>query len=976
MATSAPSSPPPSAYSIVSWVRRGLGSFVTGQSATNNASIPVSLAINGTAVNAPPVRLVGPGDITGLDARAVIRTDPPDETDAFEPNYLAMAELALPDLPWMFTPSGDVNGHLQPWICLIVVPDGPGAAIQVQASGVSVLRLDAPLDPKSELPDLKTIDLWAHAQVTGQALSGTALDTAFSGNSSATLSRLVASRQLQPNQSYIACIVPTYHAGVNAALGLPVDPQDLAPAWDALITAPFVLPVYYYFRFRTGAGGDFASLAQRIQPPAMPVVAGARPMDVSQPGFGMAPVQTGTAAAPVPVTTMDLGGALRAVAPQPAGTPPPPSDAQVAFGKALRTSLTPPAPSSTADPVLGPPVYGSASTGASLPPDATPPLWLGELNLNPATRTAASAGTQVVQKNQEALVAASWDQIGDLPKANRILRQGQLARQVSTSLSNRHLQAVNGDGIFLQMTAPLHSRVKLAAANATLGGNIDSSRLPNGTVTAAMRRVTRPRGPLGRQVVGGTTQLLDRLNQPASAGPNALQVAAPVAPPRGMVSLDAVGQSIPGSDSGVGGMKPPPKNAGWLPSPSAELSQQSTVKPDSSNPAPLVNWGTNPDLPPILQAPRPSLPAPFVFPSTQADLAALVQEFQAASTVINQYLQLAPAPLADLPPLGGGGSSPLASVRTQLLARLDPNTTITARIGSSVPLGSGADPLQPTRTGPQFPSPPMYTALADLSPEWMLPGIASVPMDCATLLEPNTQFIESYMVGLNEELSRELLWRQYPVNPKSTYFQNFWGSNNTGIPPIQSFDPNGHLGSHVTARTGGNNIVLLIRANLFQRYPNAVVSAVKAQWVDDPQGTGKIRTLTATRSYPTFRGEIGSDVTFFGFAISDPLGLPDPAKGRPGWYFVIEEHLTEPRFGLEPSQVLKPQAPPVWNDLSWADLPPGDFPNPALVLPQREGVTWGANAASMAFILLREPVRVALHALALLGPPNTGTVKP
>jgi len=969
MATSAPT-PPPSAYSIVSWVRRGLGSFVTGQSATNYASLPVSLAINGTAVNAPPVRLLGPGDITGLDARAVIRTDPRDATDAFEPNYLAMAELALPDLPWMFTPSGDVNGRLQPWICLIVVPDGPGAAIQVQASGTSILRLDAPLDPKSELPDLKTIDLWAHAQVTGQALSGAALNTAFSGNPSTTLSRLVAARQLQPDQNYIACIVPTYHAGVNAALGLPVDPHDLAPAWDATITAPFVLPVYYHFRFRTGDGGDFASLAQKIQPPTTPVVAGTRPMDVSQPGFGMAPVHTGTTAAPVPVTTMDLGGALRTVMPA-GGTPPPPSDAQVAFGKALRTSLTPPAPSSTTDPVLGPPVYGSASSGVSLPPDATPPFWLSELNLNPGTRIAASAGTQVVQKNQEALVAASWDQIGDLPKANRILRQGQLARHVSASLSNRHLQAVNGDGVFLQMTDPLHSRVKLAAANATLGGNIDSSRLPNGAVTAAMRQVTRPRGPLGRQVAGGTTQLLDRLNQPASAGPNALQVASPVAPPRGMVSLDAVGQAIPGSDPGVGGMKPPPKNSGWLPSPSAPA-----VKLNASDaPAPLVNWGTNPDLPPILQGPRPSLPAPFVFPSTQADLSALVQEFQTASTAINQYMQLAPAPLADLPPLGGGGSSPLASVRTQLLTRIDPNKTIMARVGARVQLGTGPDPLQPTRTGPQFPSPPMYTALADLSPEWILPGISSVPTDCATLLEPNTPFIESYMVGLNEELSRELLWRQYPVNPKSTYFQNFWGASTTDIPLIQSFDPNGHLGSHVTARTGGSNIVLLIRANLFQRYPNAVVSAVKAQWSDDGHG-GKVRTLTATRAYPAFRGEIGSDVTFFGFAISDPLGLPDPTKGRPGWYFVIEEHLTEPRFGLEPSHVLKPQAPPIWNDLSWVDMPSGNFPNPALVLPQREGVTWGANAASMAFILLREPVRVALHALALLGPPNTGTVKP
>jgi hypothetical protein len=93
--------------------------------------------------------------------------------------------------------------------------------------------------------------------------------------------------------SYIACIVPTYRVGVNAALGLPVDDHDLAPAWDANVTAPFSLPVYYVFRFHTGVGGDFASLAQKITPPKKALDAGTRTMDVSQPGFG-APGVVGT----------------------------------------------------------------------------------------------------------------------------------------------------------------------------------------------------------------------------------------------------------------------------------------------------------------------------------------------------------------------------------------------------------------------------------------------------------------------------------------------------------------------------------------------------------------------------------------------------------------------------------------------------------------------------------------------------------
>jgi hypothetical protein len=964
---------PASVYSIVSWVRRGLGSLVSGQPTTNHASLPVSLSVNGTAVNVPAARLLGPGDITGLDARAVIRTDPQDGTDAFEPNYLAIAELALPDLPWMFTPGAASNGRLQPWICLVVVPDGAGASIEAQANGTSVLRLDAPLDPRTELPDLATIDMWAHAQVTGQSLAGAALNAAFDGNPSATLARLIAPRRLEAGQGYIACIVPTYRAGVNAALGLPVDPSDLAPAWDAKVTAPFVLPVYYHFRFRTGQGGDFASLAEKIGPPTVPISAGTRTVDVSHPGFGMAPVQGGTATAPA---TIAMGGALRTLAAQLAGTPPP-TATQLAYAKALRVALTPPVPAPGADPVLGPPVYGSSASGSALPADGAPPLWIDDLNLDPGARLAASAGTQVIQKNRDALVAASWEQIGDLPKANRALRHGQLARQVSASLGSRHLQGVNGDGVFLQMMAPMHNRVSLAPKT-TLGANVRSSRLPSAAVSAAMRTVTRPHGPLGRQVKTGASQIVERLNLPAGSAASALQVAAQVQPQGGMVSFDAVGAGTKNSHTG-GGLPPtmsmmqvPPAGAGFAPPPS-EQSMLATPQLVPGSPSPTIDWSQNPNLPPILKNPNPHMPAPMVFPIAAQDLATLQAEFRSAATSTNNYLQVRPAAPPELSPLGGTGASPLAAVRTQIQTRVDPNATIPARLAPMVPLSTTSDSLQPAKTGPQFPAPPMYSALADLSPEWMLPGISSIPIDCATLLEPNAPFIESFMVGLNEELSRELLWRQYPVNPRSTYFQNFWGASTVDIPAIQTFNPSGHLGSHVTNRTSGNSSVLLIRANLFRRYPNAVVSAVQAQWVADPNGTGKIRTLTATRSYPIFRGSIGDDVNFFGFALSDPLGSPDPAANRPGWYFVIEEHLTEPRFGLEPARPPQPQTPPAWNDLSWPDLPAGNFLNPATTLAEREGVTWGANAASMAFILLREPVRVALHALALLGPQTNGT---
>src|SRR5579871_1993638 len=113
------------AYSLLPWVRRGIGSQVSGTPAVNYATLPISIAVNNSAVPAPPrVRLPGPGDVKSIDARAFIRTDPRDSADNFEPNYLPMVELATPDLPWLFTPSGANGARLQPWICLIVVPDG------------------------------------------------------------------------------------------------------------------------------------------------------------------------------------------------------------------------------------------------------------------------------------------------------------------------------------------------------------------------------------------------------------------------------------------------------------------------------------------------------------------------------------------------------------------------------------------------------------------------------------------------------------------------------------------------------------------------------------------------------------------------------------------------------------------------------------------------------------------------------------
>src|SRR5262249_22565939 len=79
---------------------------------------------------------------------------------------------------------------------------------------------------------------------------------------------------------------------------------------------------------------------------------------------------------------------------------------------------------------------------------------------------------------------------------------------------------------------------------------------------------------------------------------------------------------------------------------------------------------------------------------------------------------------------------------------------------------------------------PMYEPLRDLSQDLLLPGLDAVPADTVLGLETNRRFVEAYMVGLNVEMGRELLWRGFPTDQLGTYFDHFWG----GGPDIKPLD--------------------------------------------------------------------------------------------------------------------------------------------------------------------------------------------
>jgi hypothetical protein len=103
-------------------------------------------------------------------------------------------------------------------------------------------------------------------------------------------------------------------------------------------------------------------------------------------------------------------------------------------------------------------------------------------------------------------------------------------------------------------------------------------------------------------------------------------------------------------------------------------------------------------------------------------------------------------------------------------------------------------------------------------------------------------------------------------------------------------------------------------------------------------------------------------MTFFGFALTEAQ-----ATSGLGWYFVLSEHPSEPRFGFEPT--MKSGTLQSWNDLAWPQVSVvrnhvSIATAPTATAP---GATWGADAAQQAYICYRQPVRLALLANALLG---------
>jgi hypothetical protein len=1066
------------AYSFLPWLRTGLATRIPDAPPTDvRASVPVFLRLTGEPLDpkaTPPSRLLeksvqiyGPGDILGLEQRAVSRTEPRPYISNFEPNYLAHIEFYDEDIPWRYSPSprDGATKRLAPWLALIVLEGGEqpeftdGTVADRPLPYITVTN-PAALQPSNEL------GAWAHVHVNGELDPELAVDdpnamgpalanlgTVLRQAPDSACSRVLCPRHLRPSTQYHAFLVPAFEAGRRAGLGMTgteisAGITAVTPSWGpAGIPAPQSgqLPYYHRWSFTTSTAGDFEYLVRLLDPIEPPDQVGRRDMDAHRsPGFGLDGITTTTE----PSGVLRLGGALQL----PDSDDPPFDDYEnwdnyhqqneppepqypvewqqdLAGLINLATAYQRKAPAvanaelaarmtglaTQTDPVITPPLYGRwhALTPQLLIDDKGAPVsaavlrgWLHRLNLDPRFRVAAQFGTEVIQKRQEELMAAAWAQLGDVRVANANIRIAQLAREVGNILRARNFPpafpaVVAADeepplasARALTLSAPTHARVveRASAARARAVGEADVEQLAVGfkvakslvasaPVSPAMRRITRPGSRLMRTLTFPENLPPEKLVSRIDEGE--IAAAAPLTTPVSLATTGKLAELVPA------------------------LAEDPTLLP----PNPIF----------ALRAPgeeQPAAPA-----EAGADDSAEARAYRGALGRL--AAGLAEAAAAAEPPV----REPLGvkDATDDMMAGLDAETTVLDNLfgGLNLPrrLRSAAAGLTEVMAYPVFDM-PMYKDLLDKSVDAFVPNLGVLPPNSITLLETNRRFIESYLVGLNHELAREMLWRELPTDQRGTPFRQFWDPRPAlseedetaeertkrlyDIKPIHLWDKTSALGENDNrpppppGEKRKPDLVLVIRGELLKKYPTAAIYAHKAVWPVEDDGTVNMtgeRTLADVPAgpkpsrelirMPLYEAKVEPDIYLLGFDLDADTARDGGTDGL-GWFFVIKERPGDPRFGLDEDP---PEGPPeveVWNDLTWGWVDPNqkrfirfddtrrvtldelELPADQEKQEQRNDddhlAEWSStvSSADVAYILFQAPVLVAVHAMEML----------
>lgn len=825
-------------------------------------------------------------------------------------------------------------------------------------------------------------------------------------------------------------------------------------------------PVYKFWTFRTGLNGDFESLARLLEAVVMDPELGKRDMYIADAGYGLEDtppdsVVLGLEGALKPPSfesdTWTNGSGdvsyrehLRkllnlSIDNEKMQTNDPDVQADsIVVNPFYSASLGD-------DPIVTPYIYGRWHALAERLQAGSNYPWVDQLNLDPRNRAAAGLGVTIVQKNQDKYMQRAWKQVEEVNAANDRIRKGAISRMIGHFIYKKHLKNASEDRA-VRMTSPMHSFV--ISSGKTVQHDITKSIVPNASQDSAFRKITRPGKKSNRKInsVALPGANLIHINVTENFNNETITAAADKQAPALAVNIAEVDTAISTSisnfqandtamaqqaifdilqqETDFTGLETPPRRTDFknkinsYPGINANVKLlakglvdgiQSSVPGTDTKPNEVkveetaykavfgdeITAKTYQNI--IITRDTGGAPGQIGRATLLQDLNVFQNSFVGFNTdIIDNMLSIPKAdPLSDV----SGLSQNIASF-------IDPKQLILSRISSTITLNvlniatgeyerQNVDNLKPIMAYPKFDE-PMFRELKKLSQEYILPNIDKVPENSITLMETNQVFIEAFMAGLNHEMSRELLWQEYPTDQRGTYFRQFWnvGDNITETDPEKKYDIKKmtewthDLGDHPmqvpTSPTDSPYLVLLIRGELLKKYPNTQVYAQKAKF-KDPAHPASPRTLAndaveGNIKLPVFMAELEPDIYLFGFDLDR-----DEAKGdvhdasKPGWFFVLRERPGQIRFGLDdwtptdPGDPAFPTSDPTnWNDLSWEHLvnAESDLQNyqidvthafaPGTGSENVPQATWGKNAADMAYILYQNPVLFARHAHEML----------
>jgi hypothetical protein len=973
--------------------------------------------------------LAGPGDVVGLDPRSIVRLTPRRDATDVEANYLVAVDFDEPDLPWLLTPAAaDEAGRLRPWLALVVVEARPGVSIEAPA-GAPLPRLHIDSGAPAELGDLAGSWAWVHTQLLVAEGSGPQAAGALQHDPDRHVSRLLCPRRLRPGGRWFACLVPAFDAGVRRGLGLaPLADQPLRTAWTGEDQVTLPLYFHWEFStgpagdfeslarrlqpFKVGDGSDETPTVGTVK---LHIGAAGGPVDlpdghperiVAMDGALRALRQRDGRLEDIPTAlTTPLGELLDAIA-DPSGSDP--DDGAVGpplYGAwAINRFRVGTATGWFRELNVDPRTRVAAGLGAEVvrreQEDLMSACWQQVGSVLAANTLLSCAALSI-----EASSRFHLRSIHQLPPARRLTYAAPLSGRapmgeatVRAAITPTSLPDTTVDPALRRLLAPTGRFVRKATADrpeaaAVVGrfvGKLAAGSMavdptdfvPAGVMPPSSEPPPPPPPPEQRLTLKADLRTVglipSRHADLLRANGEVFVVAGRQVDPLLVLRAAAATRPAPDSSFMLGKVVGGGLGVEFVDS---TIAGNLGIRTDAAEPdpvsrrRPIESEPIEPEpIEPEPIEPEPVEPPPAqtaIFEGPTVTVPALVRDglvldrFQAAIARIAEVGALAESPPGrELVPYA------LTGAAQSLEARCHPSSAHVARVRSMLRFGDGS--LTGLRAGavhdgvtiaPTFDritaypelAVPAYRLLARYDHTRLVPGVDAIPPDSLTLLETNPRFVAAFLAGVNHEVNRELLWRRYPTDQRGTPVRRFWdrpgGPSATDVPPMHQWAGDRSL---VDVAGGESNLVLLIRGALLRRHPNTVVLAIPAS------GPGSPSTDETMVKRAIFAGFLDPDVAFFGFDLTD-----DELRLGDGWFFALQEQITEPRFGLDesrPAGGLTAWRQAAWPDTGIAAATPFTIDDLRQFAVANGLTPVPADGATVAEALFQHPVQVLVHA--------------